>query len=134
MPGGATVGDSGLCCCAPCLSSAIISLRLLIHLGHGLLFRKMHHVPATQKKKACDSSHHDLREQMTEILGACNGTAEAWSNDTYNDSSDWCHKPGCTRASWTPAQGENVVQELRGLQWRAKRTAQRSFSLIYGRI
>ena len=24
-PGGVTVGDSGLCCCVPCLSSAIIS-------------------------------------------------------------------------------------------------------------
>ena len=24
--GGVTVGDSGLCCCVPCLSSAIISL------------------------------------------------------------------------------------------------------------
>ena len=29
-PGGATVGDSGLCCCVPCPSSAIISLGLLI--------------------------------------------------------------------------------------------------------
>ena len=27
-PGGVTVGDSGLCCCVPCLSSAIISLCL----------------------------------------------------------------------------------------------------------
>ena len=27
---GVTVGDSGFCCCVPCLSSAIISLRLLI--------------------------------------------------------------------------------------------------------
>ena len=25
MPGGVTVGDSGLCCCVPCLSSAITS-------------------------------------------------------------------------------------------------------------
>ena len=25
-PGGVTVGDSGLCCCVPCLLSAIISL------------------------------------------------------------------------------------------------------------
>ena len=30
MPGGVTEGDSGLCCCVPCLSSAIISLGLLI--------------------------------------------------------------------------------------------------------
>ena len=30
MPGGVTVGDSGLCCCVPCLSSAFISLCLLI--------------------------------------------------------------------------------------------------------
>ena len=30
IPGGDTVGDSGLCCCFPCLSSAIISLYLLI--------------------------------------------------------------------------------------------------------
>ena len=30
MPGGVTVGDSGLCCCVPCPSSAIISLRLVI--------------------------------------------------------------------------------------------------------
>ena len=30
MLGGVTVGDSGLCCCVPCLSSAIISLCLLI--------------------------------------------------------------------------------------------------------
>ena len=29
-PGGVTVGDSGLCCYDPCLSSAIISLGLLI--------------------------------------------------------------------------------------------------------
>ena len=27
-PGGVTVGDSGLCGCVPCLSSAVISLRL----------------------------------------------------------------------------------------------------------
>ena len=25
-PGGVTVGDSGLCCCVPCLSNAVISL------------------------------------------------------------------------------------------------------------
>ena len=31
MPGGVTVGDSGLCCCVPCLSSSIISLCLLMH-------------------------------------------------------------------------------------------------------
>ena len=31
MPGGVTVGDSGLCCCVLCLSSAIISLCLLIN-------------------------------------------------------------------------------------------------------
>ena len=30
LPGGVTVGDSGLCCCVPCLSSAIISPCLLI--------------------------------------------------------------------------------------------------------
>ena len=30
MPGGATVGDSGLCCCVPGLSSAIKSHCLLI--------------------------------------------------------------------------------------------------------
>ena len=30
MPVGVTVGDSGLCCCVPCLSSAIISLCLSI--------------------------------------------------------------------------------------------------------
>ena len=30
MPGGVTVGDSGLCCYVPCLSSAIISLCMLI--------------------------------------------------------------------------------------------------------
>ena len=29
-PGGVTVGDSGLCCYVPCLSSAIISLCMLI--------------------------------------------------------------------------------------------------------
>ena len=29
MPGGVTVDDSGLCCCVPCLSSAIISLCVL---------------------------------------------------------------------------------------------------------
>ena len=29
-PGGVTVGDSGLRCCVPCLSSAIISLGLFI--------------------------------------------------------------------------------------------------------
>ena len=29
MPGGVTVGDSGLCCCVPCLSNASISFRLL---------------------------------------------------------------------------------------------------------
>ena len=28
-PVGVTVGDSGLCCCVPCLSSAIISICLL---------------------------------------------------------------------------------------------------------
>ena len=31
-PGGVIIGDSGLCCCVPCLSSAIISLCLLIHI------------------------------------------------------------------------------------------------------
>ena len=30
MPGGVTIGSSGLCCCVPCLSSAIISLCSLI--------------------------------------------------------------------------------------------------------
>ena len=30
MPGGVTVGDSGLCCCVPCLSSAALSRRLLV--------------------------------------------------------------------------------------------------------
>ena len=30
MPGGVTVGDSDLCCCVPCLSTAIISICLLI--------------------------------------------------------------------------------------------------------
>ena len=29
-PGRVTLGDSGLCCCVPCLPSAIISLCLLI--------------------------------------------------------------------------------------------------------
>ena len=29
-PGGDTVGNSGLCCCVPCLSSTIFSLCLLI--------------------------------------------------------------------------------------------------------
>ena len=29
MPGGVTIGDSGLCCCVPCLSRAIIALCLL---------------------------------------------------------------------------------------------------------
>ena len=33
MPGGVTVGDSGLCCCVPCLLNAMNSLRLMIHLG-----------------------------------------------------------------------------------------------------
>ena len=28
-PGGVTVGDSGLCCCVPCLSNGFISLHLL---------------------------------------------------------------------------------------------------------
>ena len=28
-PGGVIVGDSGLCCCVPCLSSALISLCVL---------------------------------------------------------------------------------------------------------
>ena len=31
LPGGVTVGDSGLCCSDPSLSSAIISLCLVIH-------------------------------------------------------------------------------------------------------
>ena len=30
MPGGVSVGDSGLCCCVPCLLSAVTSLCLLI--------------------------------------------------------------------------------------------------------
>ena len=30
IPGGVTIGDSGLCCCVPCPSSTIISLCLLI--------------------------------------------------------------------------------------------------------
>ena len=34
-PGGVTIGDSGFCCFVPCLSSAIISLRLLIGSLHG---------------------------------------------------------------------------------------------------
>ena len=36
VPGGVTVGDSGLCCCFPYLSSAIISLcSLILHRGSG---------------------------------------------------------------------------------------------------
>ena len=31
MPGGVTVNDSGLCCCVPCLLSAIISLCLVMN-------------------------------------------------------------------------------------------------------
>ena len=34
--GGVTVDESGLCCCVPCLSSAIISLGLLIHSSQSL--------------------------------------------------------------------------------------------------
>ena len=30
VPGGVTVGDSGLCCCIPCLSKAVIFLCLVI--------------------------------------------------------------------------------------------------------
>ena len=30
MPGGVTVGNSDLCCCVPCLSSAVISLCLMM--------------------------------------------------------------------------------------------------------
>ena len=30
MPGGVTVGDSGLCCCVPCLSSGIIFLLVFL--------------------------------------------------------------------------------------------------------
>ena len=30
MPGGVTVGDSGLCCCVPCLSNAAVSPCLLV--------------------------------------------------------------------------------------------------------
>ena len=36
MPGGITVGDSGLCCCVPCLSSAIIPLCLLMYFYRGV--------------------------------------------------------------------------------------------------
>ena len=31
MPGAVTVGESGPCCCVPCLLSAISSFRLLIY-------------------------------------------------------------------------------------------------------
>ena len=33
-PGGVTVGDSGVCCCVPCLSSAIICLCLMVVVEH----------------------------------------------------------------------------------------------------
>ena len=32
-PGGVTVGDSGLCCCVPCLPSTVISLCFLVLLS-----------------------------------------------------------------------------------------------------
>ena len=35
-PGGVAVGDSGLCCCVPCLSSAIISLCAVIVHGRSM--------------------------------------------------------------------------------------------------
>ena len=38
MPGGITEGDSGHCCCAPCLSRAILSICLLIVSSVALLF------------------------------------------------------------------------------------------------
>ena len=44
-PGGVTVGDSGLCCCVPCLLSAINSLCLLI-----LLKRSRPHSVADHNK------------------------------------------------------------------------------------
>ena len=33
MPGGATVGDSGLCCCVPCLSNAVFPFVCLLYTG-----------------------------------------------------------------------------------------------------
>ena len=35
MPGVVTVGDLGLCCCVPCLSSAITPLYLMIDQPYG---------------------------------------------------------------------------------------------------
>ena len=37
MPGGVTVGDSGLCCCVPCLSNALTSPSLPIDLYKSFL-------------------------------------------------------------------------------------------------
>ena len=37
MPGGVSVGDSGLCCCVPCLLSAVTSLCLILHSALGLI-------------------------------------------------------------------------------------------------
>ena len=41
MPGGVTEGDSGLCCCVPCLSSAVISLCFSIFDNLNLIFVKI---------------------------------------------------------------------------------------------
>ena len=40
IPGGVTVDDSGLGCCVPCLSSAIISLCLWVQLFFSFFFLK----------------------------------------------------------------------------------------------
>ena len=43
MPGGVTVSDSGLCCCAPCMSSAVTSLCLLILHRHSRPYSVSHY-------------------------------------------------------------------------------------------
>ena len=76
-PGGVTVGDSGLCCCVPCLSSAVISLCLLIHVVTYLFTSFVNcpsgrsYLPATGQLTSCqktDSSAYLDRRRTSRVF------------------------------------------------------------------
>ena len=54
MPAGVTVGDSGLCCCLPCLLSAINSLSFFDKFS----IKHLQFAKAIEKKKPTVSKRH----------------------------------------------------------------------------
>ena len=69
-PGGVTVGDSGFCCCAPCLSSAVISLCKLYTGALGLTLFQMTIVHSEADMSMCRCVFIYMLSQFG-ILGPC---------------------------------------------------------------